>query len=380
MLRIFFILLCSLGSNLIWTQEKLPQSTQDKIDQLFAPIGADEPGYAIGVIKDQKWVVQQGFGQGNLEYELALTAQSVFNVASLSKQFTAAAIALLILDDKLSLEDKVVDLLPHLPAHTHALQVKHLVYMTSGLPEYYNLPRSNGTDWSSLHYFSIDTAITTVMQQGALNFEPGTRWSYSNIDYQLLTKIVEAVSGERFATFVRRRIFKPLGMTQSRVNDDLFEVIPQRVVGYNHRTPETVEQLANLGYLNHRDTTGFIQVHRHSPHYGGSGVYTSLSDLKKWFDNFESRSFGGDAFYELMHQTMKFEHDKQNDAFGLVHGDFNGRPIVWYEGGDWGFSSYFMRFPEDQLTVICLSNLGEGRAQSYAHRLMDILDDDEIFR
>ncbi len=319
----FFVAFAMLASQLL-AQDSLPAATQAKVDQLFSHVSPAGPGYVIGVIQNGEWVLQQAYGRGNLEYDLALHSESVFNVASLSKQFTAAAIALLILDGKLSLEDKIGDHLPDLPPHTRSIRVKHLVYMTSGLPEYYQLPRANGSDWSSLHYFSIDTTIAAVMNQGQLNFKPGTRWSYSNIDYQVLTAIVEAVSGQRFATFVRERLFAPLGMQHSLVNDDLFEVIPNRVLGYNPRTPDNIDWLYESGYLKHRDTTGYVQIQRHSPHYGGSGVYTSLADLKKWFDNFETRTFGGDAFYALMHHRMKFKHDKQNDAFGLVFGDFIG--------------------------------------------------------
>ncbi|MEL7160580.1 MAG: serine hydrolase, partial [Bacteroidota bacterium] len=113
-------------------------------------------------------------------------------------------------------------------------------------------------------------------------------------------------------------------------------------------------------------------------HYGGSGVYTTLSDLKKWLVNFQTKSFGGQAFYDLMHQTMKFQHDKTNDAFGLALGDFNGHEIVWYEGGDWGFSNYLMRFPKNNLTVVVMSNLGTGNARQYVNQVVDILTEDKV--
>ncbi|MEO1714133.1 MAG: hypothetical protein AAFU60_12440, partial [Bacteroidota bacterium] len=91
--------------------------------------------------------------------------------------------------------------------------------------------------------------------------------------------------------------------------------------------------------------------------------------------NFASKEFGGEAFYQQMHQTMEFEHDKKNDAFGLFFGDFNGRSMVAYEGGDWGFSSFMMRFPDTELSIVVLSNIGTGRAASKAYQIMDILVD-----
>ena len=363
----------------VYTQSFLPQATQQKIDQLFESINSTTPGYVVGAIKNGDFLFQKGYGMANLEHQIPISSQSAFNVASLSKQFTAACVALLILEEKLSLEDPIKKHLPGFPNYPHPIKIKHLIYMTSGLPEYYQQERANGLDWSTLQYFDIDTAIAASLKSKKLEFKPGKKWAYSNINYMLLTKIVQQVSGKPFADFARERLFEPMDMNHTFVNDDVFQVIPNRVLGYNHRDQENTQWLKEYGYLK-TDRPGYLQINRMAPHYGGSGVYTTLEDLKKWVDNFESQSFGGEAFYNLMHQTMAFNHDKQNDAFGLVHGDFNGHPIIWYEGGDWGFSAYLMRFPEHKLSIIVLSNLGTGNARHHANRLMDILMDDGIVR
>ena len=379
-MRIFFLLLIAVSmTTCSVAQNRLPKESLQKIDQLFEQLNETTPGYAIGVIKDSSWLLNKGYGSANLEYQIPITSQSVFNIASLSKQFTAACIAQLILEGKLSLEDKANKYLSDFPAYAEEVRIKHLVYMSSGIKEYYQCPRANGTDWTSLNFFNIDTAIIASLSQPELEYAPGTKWTYSNINYMLLTRIVENISGQAFSTYAEEHLFKPLGMTSTMVNDDIFQVIPNRVSGYNKRTAESNQECIDYGYLRVAKE-GYFQVYRNSPHFGGSGVYTSLEDLKKWALNFQSQSLGGAAFYELMHKTMKLDHDKSNDAFGLVFGDFNGHEIIWYEGGDWGFSAYMMRFPKDQLTVICLSNLGSGNARSFANRVLDILIEDQLVK
>jgi CubicO group peptidase (beta-lactamase class C family) len=130
-----------------------------------------------------------------------------------------------------------------------------------------------------------------------------------------------------------------------------------------------------LGYNRH-EQGGFRQELRISPHYGGSGMFTSLEDLARWDHSFESHALGGPALTRLLLSTMRFEHPKANDAFGLVWGEHRGRRILWYEGGDAGFSSYMMRFPDDRFTVIVLSNLGSGQAGRRAKQVADIVLDD----
>ncbi|MEO0732787.1 MAG: serine hydrolase domain-containing protein [Bacteroidota bacterium] len=358
-------------------QREVPETARQRINQLFKDINSNTPGYMVGIVEDTTLIFEGGYGAANLEYGIPLNSHSAFNVASLSKQFTGACLALLILEGKVSLEDPITKYVAKFPKYGQKIKLKHLVYMTSGINDYYYNQRENGTDWSSLNFFNTDLAIAASLSNKRLMYEPGSQWSYSNINYMLLTKVVEKVSGMRFAEFAEKKLFTPLGMTNTRVNDDIFQVIPQRVHGYNYRDEENTNDLLANGYLNDRGT-GFLQINRNSPHYGGSGVYTSLQDLKKWIANFQTKSFGGQAFYDLMHQTMKFQHDKANDAFGLAFGDFNGHEIVWYEGGDWGFSNYMMRFPKNDLTVVVMSNLGTGNARQYVNQIVDILTEEEV--
>ena len=354
---LFFIaLLFSVYGNCQKTSlEQLSQQQLEKIDQLFSAFDAeDTPGYAIGIYKKGKPLLEKGYGTANLDYEIPISPQSVINVASISKQFIGACIALLILDGKLSLEDKAATFIPELAKYQHEIKIKHLIYMCSGLREYYTLPRPSGLDWNPANYFTIDTAIAVVLSQPDLDYRPGKKRSYSNINFMLLAKIIEKISGMNLDEFAQKNLFEPLGMENTHFNVDETKVVKNRVIGYNYRDQKKGK------------AAGFHHHIRNSPHYGGSGLHTTVEDLGKWNANFFTKEkLGGQAFYNLMHQTMKFEFERNNEGFGLGINTYKGLNLVQYDGGDQGFSSYAGRFPDQGITVICLSNLGTGRCWDY---------------
>ncbi len=333
----------------------LTEVRKSEVDRHFSQFEGRQPGYAVGIVEDGDLVHARGFGSANLEHDIPIDPTTAFNIASLSKQFTAAALGILIQRGQVLLDAPVSQYLEEWPAPFQSVQVQHLVYMTSGLPEYYRLERSGGRDWGA-DYFTVEDALSAVMATPDLEFAPGSQWAYSNTNYQVIAEIVARVSGVPFSAFVEREIFLPLKMNRSVVNDDLGRIIAGRATGYN------VDEEA-----------GFRREIRRSPHYGGSGVFSTLEDLAKWDESFRSHSLGGPELTELLLQVRRFEHDKANDAFGLVWGEFDGRRTLWYEGGDLGFSSYMVRFPDDDLTVIVLSNLGTGYAAGQARAVLDIL-------
>ena len=354
------------------TNAWLDPHTLAVIDALFdRPMGA--PGYAVGVIKDGEFVYRKGFGLANLDDDVPITPDTSFHLASVSKQFTAAAIALLILDHKVSLTDPVSKYVPEVAKFGPNLRVEHLLYMTSGLPEYTDLPRNGGAPWMTFYYFTRDEAIAAVMKSGKLEFEPGTQWAYRNINYMLLTKIVEVVSHQSFADFMQERIFRPLGMTHTEINDDSTEIIPHRAVGYALRSDQRVsKELADVG-IRIKPGDGWVRLIRVAPHFGGSGVFTTVNDLLRWDQNWYSGTLRGQQFTELMNRRQKFQHEKDNDAFGLVWRTRYDHPMLDYSGGDTDTSTYMARFPDQHITVVCLSNMPLGDAEGKAQKLMDAL-------
>jgi CubicO group peptidase (beta-lactamase class C family) len=350
----------------------LDSSQELAVDRLFSR-PPSSPGYAVALIKDGEPALAKGYGLANLDDDVPITPKTSFHLASLSKQFTAAAIALLILDHKIALSDPVSKYIPEVTKYGNGLRIEHLVYMTSGLQEYTDVPRKNGVPWMSFYYFTRDEAIATALRPDRLEFAPGTQWAYRNINYMLLTKIVEVVSHQSFAAFMRDRVFGPLGMSHSEVNDDSTEVIPHRATGYALRSdPSVLKEFAGVGVAI-KPGAGWARLVRVAPHFGGSGVFTTLDDLLLWDTNWYTASLAGPQFTELMNKRVKFEYDKDNDAFGLVWRSRYGDLMIDYSGGDTDTSTYMARFPEQHFTIICLSNMPLGDAEGKAHAVLDLL-------
>ena len=357
----------------------LDRQTGSEIDNLFAPFNKmDSPGYAIGILKDTSILYEKGYGSANLDYHLPVNIRTAFDIASVSKQFTAAGIALLILHDSLNLNDPVENYLPELAKYPDTIRIKHLIYNTSGIIDYFRLPRAHDKSWLDFYYFDNDEAIRTSLKPDTLAFHPGDQWDYSNVNYMLLTKIIERVTGEPFPAFMERRLFRPLKMDHTLVNDDITTVIPNRATPYNPRNSEYVRAYRQEG-ISVRDTGTWMQHHRNAPHFGGSGIVSTIVDLLKWERNFFTKDFGGENFYTLMHRTEKFNHDRDNQAFGLYFGTFRDKTFVAWEGGTSGISSQIIRFPDDKIAIIVLSNMGSGEASQKANELAAILMDHSCF-
>ena len=378
MIRLFFLAALSIfltPAALIAqsASQSLPASARDAINAIFSEYdNTDGPGFGVGVVKDNALIFANGYGLANLDYDIPVTPSSAFNLASVSKRFTGACIAMLILDKKLSLDDPASKYLPTLAKYDHEIRIKHLLYNTSGLHEYYQLPRPEGFGWTPYRYFDIDYCIDIALKPDSLLFKPGDEWRYNNINFMLLAKVVEKVSGQSFAKFTQERIFMPLGMSNTHVNDDVTMVIKNRVLGYNRRTVENARGWDAAG-IAIRSEGDWIQIHRNSPHHGGSGMYSSIEDLARWCIGLNTTTLGGKAFYDLMHTRLSFNHDRNNQAFGLYFSKYQGRTRVAWDGGDLGFSSEMVRFPDQGIAIICLSNLGSERASRRVSQIADIL-------
>ncbi|MEM8825952.1 MAG: serine hydrolase domain-containing protein [Pseudomonadota bacterium] len=327
------------------------------------------PGHVLEIRRDGRRELMHTEGAADIEQRRAIDEHTVFHIASLSKQITAATLAHAILDGLVSLEDPVANWVPAVAKYGDGLTVAHLLYMTSGLTEYYERPRPGGAPWSTFHYFTIDDAIAASLSAEELAFAPGTAWGYSNINYMLIAKIVEAAYEKRFADIAEERLFAPLGMSATLVNDDVTTLIPNRANAYVPRTPEITEDLRSDAAID-ADAAGgpLMLIRRNAPHYGGSGVMTSMADWGRWLDEMQSRAVFGEAFWTLMLRTERFAHDKTNDSFGLVHGVEANRPMLWYAGGDIDASSYMMVFPDEKVSISCFSNAPRESCREHVER------------
>lgn len=312
---------------------------EERIDRLFVDHGRGAPGAAIAVVKDGELVFANGYGSANLEYGEPITPESVFYVASLSKQFTGFAIAMLVANGKLSLDDPVHQYVPNLPDYESPLRVRHLIHHTSGLRNVFALFQlMRGGAASDL--LRQEDALEIIKAQRETNFAPGTEFLYSNAGYVLLAAIIERVSGRSFPQFMHDEVFGPLGMTSTFIPDDHERIIPDRVESYK-RTSE--------GEL--RKVVAPMTVQ------GATGVYSSVKDLARWLVNLNDPRVGGERVVALMHQVGVLDGgEPANYGSGLDFGEYRGLSLVGHAGDFIGYRAYAGRIPDHDLGVVVLNN------------------------
>lgn len=325
------------------------------VDELFLPWDRPTtPGAAVVVVKDGAVVYRGGFGSANLEYGIPITPSTVFDIASVSKQFAGLAIAMLVEEGRVSLDADIREYLPDMPDFGNTVTVRHLVHHTSGLRDWTAALPIAG--WRFEDVISFEDILDMVRHQRDLNFEPGAEYSYSNTGYNLLAEIVTRVTGVPFPEWMRTNVFEPLGMTRTHFHADHDRLVKDRAYSYA-TDPES----------------GFRNVANNLTALGSSSLFTTAEDLAQWALNFETRKVGGKAALELTHQQGVLNSGQQIDyAFGQGVGDYRGARAVSH-GGSWaGFRTHLIRFPEQRLAIIVLSNLAGFDAGGMARRVADI--------
>lgn len=329
-------------------------SLQSQIDSLFAPWNtAQTPGVAVTILRGGDSAYSRGYGIANLEYNIPITPETVFLVASLSKQFTAFAIALLATEGALSLEDPVRNYVPELPDYGETITIRHLIHHTSGLRDEFGLLAMAGYRMDDV--ITKEAVLQLLYRQQALNFDPGDAYLYCNSGYTLLAEIVERVTGQNFATWTKEHIFVPLGMHDSHFRSNHASIIKGRAEGY-----VTTEN----GY--DRQVVNYASV-------GASGLYTTANDLARWVQNFDERVVGTEGAIDLMHERGRLSSgDTLDYAFGLSIGTYKGTRRISHSGSHRGFRTHMMRLPDADLAVVVLSNLEEFDPTAMAQQVADL--------
>ena len=339
---------------LIFVSSAIADKKTDAVDKLFSQWDKkDTPGCALAIVKDGEIIYKQGYGLANLELNVPITPQSVFYIGSVSKQFVTMCIALLAKQKKLSLDDDIRKYVPELPDYRPPITVRHLIYHTSGLRDYLTLLGIAGIDFGTYHE---DDVVELIAQQKELNFVPGEEYLYSNSGYFFLAVIVERASGKSLRKFSEQNIFKPLGMKNSHFHDDYRMLIKNRASGYF--------SAENDKYKNFISTFDCV---------GSGGLFTSVEDLFLWDQNFYHHKVGGKDLIDLMHTKGKLNSGEELDyAFALGIGEYKGLKTVGHGGALGGYRSTLVRFPEQNFSVICLSNLSSFNPSRIAQQVADI--------
>ena len=340
-------------------------ATQDtraaRVDALFERFNkTPSPGLAIAVVDDGRVILRKGYGMANLEDRIPITPSTVFDIASVSKQFAGLAIAMLIEQGKVKLTDDIRKHIPELHDIGQTITVDHLLHHTSGLRDWPGTLAVAG--WRMDDVISFDQILTMAYHQKTLNFTPGAEYTYSNTGYNLLAELVQRVTGQSFRAWTDQHLFKPLGMTSSFFRDDHTALVQHRALGYARDPDNTFRSIPN-------NLTAL----------GSSSLFSSVDDLAKWVLNFDNPVVGGQAAMAMTRTRGKLNSDSTIPyAFGVSHGEYRGQPTVAHSGGWASFGTYLVHFPKQKFGVIVLGNSPIANPARAAFEIADIYLEKEL--
>ncbi|MGE5803300.1 MAG: serine hydrolase domain-containing protein [Gemmatimonadota bacterium] len=321
------------------------------VDALFAAYtGSAVPGASVVVVQNGQVVVRRAYGMADLERRIAATPETGYRLASVSKQFTAMAIMLLAKEGKLRYDQPIRDFLAELPPATRAITVRHLLNHTSGIWDYEALIPENRTT-----QLTDDDVLTLVASKDSLSTPPGVAYCYSNSGYVLLGMIVARVAGMPFPEFLRARIFVPVGMESSVAHVEGADTVPRRAYGYSPRSGSFVQTDQSVT----------------SATLGDGGIYSNVDDLVRW-----DRALAGATLIDraaLAEATTPpvLPGGPSEYGFGWFVDRYRGETRWRHTGETSGFRNAILRFPEQKLTIVILTNRSSGEPQAIAERIAD---------
>lgn len=291
------------------------------------------PGVALAVVKDGKIVLERGYGLANVEHQVAVTPETIFQSGSTGKQFTATAVMMLVEEGKLSLEDKITKHFPDAPEAWANITVRHLLTHTSGMTDY---PQ----DFDLRRDYTEDELYQRV-KPIPLAFQPGEKWSYSNLAYVMLGILIHKVSGKFYGDFLQERVFKPLEMTTARIINEA-DIIPNRAAGY----VVVNGQIKNQSWVSPTLNTT-----------ADGALYLTVYDMAKWDAALYTEKLLKKSSLEQMWTPVKLNDGKTHSyGFGWGLGEVRGHRIIEHGGAWQGFKAQITRFVDDKLTVIVFAN------------------------
>jgi len=329
-----------------------------EVNKILAPLrDSNAPGCAVGVMQNGRFLYKTAFGLADLDSREPITTATAFNVASMSKQFTAAALYFLLENGKVRLSDSVRHFIPELPAYAGAITVEDLVHHTSGLRDFGPILEVAGRSDEGI---DVAGSLKLLARQTALNFAPGGDYEYTNSDYLLLGLIVERVTGMTLAAYAEERLFGPLRMANSQFYGQ-YQKLHTRAAGYALR-----------GSRFHKITAPMLVA-------GDGGLYTTVEDLLHWDENFYTPNVGGPGLLNFMLSRGRLRGGEPLPyAAGLILGRYSGLGAVSHPGALPGYRAEMIRFPGQHLTVACLCNNGDEDGPVLARRIANVYLDEKL--
>jgi tricorn protease len=314
----------------------------------------DSPGYAVAVVKEGEVLYKGAFGMADLEQRIPITTTTVFDTASVSKQFTGMAIAMLIEQGKVSLDDDVRKHLPKLPDFGSVITVGHLVFHTSGLRDWPTLFALSGRRLDEV--ISFQEILRQTKQQKELNFTPGSEYLYSNTGYNLLALIIERIGGEPFAKWIDENLLQPVGMKESFFLEDHQRVIRRRAHSYEEKKGEfrnVADQLTALG---------------------SSSLFSTVEDLARWLVHLQASGSSGCSVVKRFREGGKLtDGSPAGYAFGMATGRFHGFSFENHSGSYAGYRTFLEHYPEEKLGIVVLANFSSAQPMQKARQIAALL-------
>jgi CubicO group peptidase (beta-lactamase class C family) len=337
------------------TAAQVPADAEARVDRIFARWNTERtPGCAVAAGVDGRTVLARAYGMAELEHGVPNRPGTVFEAGSVAKQFTAAAVVLLALDGRLSLQDDVRRYIPELPDYGTPITIRRLIDHTSGLRDWGSVAEIAGWGRGERTH-SHEHVLDILARQRALNYAPGEAYSYTNSGYNLLAILVERVSGIPFAEFSRQRIFEPLGLADTRWRDDYRRLVPNRATAYAGRGDTFV-------------------IDRPIEHvHGNGGLLTTVADLLRWDRALAAGELGGPEFVRLMHEQGVLTDGSVIDyAAGVQIGTRRGVREVSHTGATSGYRAFLGRYPDQGLSVALLCNAGTVNPGAVGGEVVDV--------
>jgi len=306
-------------------------------------------GLSMAVIRDGRTIVNKGYGLANAELNVAVTPQTVIRLGSVSKQFFTTAIIKLMEEGKLDMEDSVHKFFPDAPETWRPIQIKHLMSHTSGL-------QREGPAYDNFK-IQPDIDIIRSAYKLPLVFNTGEKYQYCNLAYFMLAEIIRQVSGMPWEDYIHDKLFVPAGMNNSYLTD-FYTIIPNRANGYMHKKDTLINATAMYAI---RPSGGFL---------------STSSDMIKWEKAISEKNIilkkeNWEKLWQPFIKTSDKATSKEYYGFGWVIDEYNGHKLIWHGGSNTGFRSTYVRFPDDGLSIIILTNTDEANPRAIANALAD---------
>ncbi|HQR33037.1 MAG TPA: serine hydrolase [Blastocatellia bacterium] len=317
----------------------LSSAINQELEKVFKP---NEPGAAVIAVKDGQVVFRKGYGMANLELGVPIEPDMIFRIGSVTKQFTAVSILMLMEQGKLNLTDEITKFLPDYPTQGHKITIEHLLTHTSGIKSYTNLP-----EWLPLWRKDMTMKeLIDLFKDKPMEFAPGDSWNYNNSAFVLLGAIIEKITGQSYGDFVEKNIFAPLGMKQS-FYDNTQRVIPRRAAGYS----KNGSGYANAQYLS-----------MSQPHAAGS-LMSTVDDLAKWDAAlYTEKLVKQESLKKAWTPFVMNGGRPTNYGYGWGISTLQGEKVISHGGGINGFTCEAIRLPESKVYVAILTNRDSGTA------------------